>query len=80
MGEEGKGGRGSFLDRILPHPIFSNELEHNKFLVLSFKEVGDLLVGHSSLGQFLSVWSQDGCVGVFLVDIQSRDNDVHGMA
>ena len=55
-------------------------LHGHPFHPVGFEEVGDLLVRHFSLGQFFSVWPQDGRVGVFLVDVQSRTNSAHRMA
>jgi hypothetical protein len=45
-----------------------------------FEECKYLLIGHFILGQFLSVWSHDGGLGVFLVDTRSRNNCAHRMA
>jgi hypothetical protein len=55
-------------------------LHRHSFHPVGFEEGGYLLVGHSPLGQLLSVWSQDCGVCVFLVDIQSRNNSAHRMA
>jgi len=40
---------------------------------VGFEEVGDFFVGHSLLGDDLAVWAEDGCVGGFLVDVQSTN-------
>jgi len=48
--------------------------------VVGSEEVGDFFVGHSLLGDDLSVWAEDRGIGGFLVDVKPTNSGAHALA